>query len=116
MKEAERRYNSTAAKYQEEEGPPVAKKILDRLGARESLIEEVCDIIGQHHHPRLQESIEFKTVYDADMITNLEEKQKKDPVEPEKLAGILEKSFLTKSGGELARKVLLPQPLERRQP
>ena len=89
---------------------------MDRLGAREALIEEVCDIVGHHHHPRPEESIEFKTVYDADMITNLEEKHKKEPIELEKLAGIVEKSFLTKSGGELARKVLLPQPLERRQP
>jgi hypothetical protein len=51
IKEAERKYNSTAARYQEEEGPPIAREILMRLGAREELIDEVCDIIGHHHHP-----------------------------------------------------------------
>ncbi len=107
IKEAERKHGSTAAIYQEEEGPPIAKGILDGLGAREALIEEVCDIVGHHHHPRPEENVEFKTVYDADMIANLEAKHKKDPIEPEKLKGIVEKSFLTKSGGELARKVLL---------
>ena len=89
-------------------------EILSKLGAAKELIEEVCDIVGHHHHPQPEESIEFKTVYDADMITNLEEKHKKDPIEPEKLAVIVEKSFLTKSGEELARRVLLPRPLDRR--
>ena len=50
--EAERKYQSTAARYQEELGPPIARDILVKLGAREELIEEVCDIVGHHHHPR----------------------------------------------------------------
>ena len=107
IKAAERKYQSTAARYQEEEGPPIAKEILIRLGAREELIEEVCDIIGHHHHPRDEESPNFKSLYDADLITNLEEKHKKDPMNPEKLEKIIEKSFLTDSGGNLAKKVLL---------
>lgn len=108
IKEAERKHGSTAAKYQEEEGPPIAKAILDRLGAKEALIEEVCDIVGHRHDPRPAESIEFKTVYDADIIANLEEKHWKNPIDSEKLAGIIDKFFLTKSGEKLARKVLLP--------
>ncbi len=79
IKEAERKYQSTAYQYQEEEGPPVAREILERLGAGDELIEEVCDIIGHHHHPEPEEGINFKSIYDADMIANLEEKQKKDP-------------------------------------
>jgi len=34
IKEAERKYQSTAARYQEEEGPPVARDILERLAAK----------------------------------------------------------------------------------
>ncbi len=37
------------------------------------MIKEVCDIIGHHHHPREEETINFKCLYDADLITNLEE-------------------------------------------
>ena len=70
------------------------------------MIEEVCDIIGHHHHPRAEESTNFKSLYDADLITNLDEKHKKDPMNPEKLEKIIEKSFLTDSGGNLAKKVL----------
>lgn len=107
IKEAERKHQSTAAKYQEEEGAPIARDILNRLGAKEELIDQVCDIVVHHHHPREEETINFKSVYDADLITNLEEKQKKRPIDPETLTGIIEKSFLTESGRNLGRKVLL---------
>jgi len=107
IKEAERKHNSTDAKYQEEEGPPIAREILTRLGAKQGLIDEVCDIVAHHHHPKEDETVNFKSLYDADLVTNLEEKQKENPIEPEKLTGIIEKSFLTGSGANLARKVLL---------
>jgi len=107
IKEAELKYKDPAPRYQEEEGPPVARNILSRVGAREELIEEVCDIVGHHHHPSAEDTVNFKSVYDADMIVNLEEKQKENPTEPEKLAGIIEKSFLTKSGQNLAKNLLL---------
>lgn len=109
IKEAERKHQSTAARYQEEEGPPIAKQILGKLGAREELIEEVCDIVGHHHHPGPEESINFKSVYDADMIANMEDNHKERPVEPERLASVIEKSFLTESGANLAKKILLSE-------
>jgi putative nucleotidyltransferase with HDIG domain len=107
IKVSERKYNSSAPKYQHVEGPPVAREILTRLGAEEGIINEVCDIIGHHHSPRQEETINFNVIYDADLIVNLEEKQKESPSSPEHLAKIIEKSFLTKSGQELARKVLV---------
>jgi HD superfamily phosphohydrolase YqeK len=105
--EAEKKYNSTAAKYQEELGPPIAKMILEKLGAGEKLINEVCDIIGHHHHPRPEETVNFKVLYDADLITNLEESCKEKPMEPERLERIIKKSFLTESGRTQAQQVLL---------
>jgi len=106
IKEAERKYQSTAARYQEAEGPPIAREILEKLGAKEPLIQEVCDIVGHHHHPRDEETINYKSVYDADLITNLEETQKKRPLDSEKLREIVHKSFLTESGRKLAEEVL----------
>jgi len=41
IKESEKKYNSSAAGYQELEGPPVAREILDKLGARKDLAEKV---------------------------------------------------------------------------
>ncbi len=107
IKEAERKHKSTAAVYQEEEGPPVAREILEGLGARGELIEEVCDIIGHHHHPRDEETINFKVLYDSDLITNMEENLKQGPVDRERLAGTIGKAFLTEAGRLLAEEVLL---------
>jgi len=71
------------------------------------MIEEVCDIIGHHHHPRSDETLNFKVLYDSDLIVNLEEKQKESPMDTERLAQIIDKSFLTDSGRQTAREVLL---------
>lgn len=105
--EAEKRYNSSAAKYQEELGPSIARSILEKLGADEELIEEVCDIVGHHHHPRAEETLNFKVLYDADLIANIEDEHKDKPLETDRLERIIEKSFLTESGGREARKTLL---------
>jgi putative nucleotidyltransferase with HDIG domain len=109
IKEAERKYQSTSAQYQEKEGPLIAKEILIKLGAPKELIDEVCSIIGRHHHPRLEETINFKALYDADLITNLEEEQKECSVEVKKLAEIINHQFLTQSGRELAKSLFLKE-------
>jgi hypothetical protein len=111
IQEAERKYQSTAARYQEELGPPIARDILIKLGAREELIEEVCDIVGHHHHPRDEETLNYKVLYDADLIVNLEDSKGARPVaptKPEKMEEILKKSFLTERGRKLARELLTP--------
>ncbi len=107
IKEAERKYNSSAARYQEQEGPPIAREILIKLGAAEEMIEEVCHIIGHHHHPEKEETVNFKSLFDADLIANLEETHKQNPPDRAQLERILTKSFLTESGRKLAEKTLL---------
>jgi HD superfamily phosphohydrolase YqeK len=105
--EAERKHASAAPQYQEEEGPPIARSIMIKLGVKEELIDDVCDIIGHHHHPRNEETVNFKVVYDADFITCLEEKHKEKPMEPDRLIRIFKKSLLTASGLQTAKEVLL---------
>ena len=109
IKEAERKYNSNAPKWQELEGPPIARQILEKLNAKEEMIEEVCDIVGHHHHPREIETLSFKVLYDADLITNLEESNKETPMEKARIEKIIEKSFLTNHGREMATEVLVKQ-------
>lgn len=105
--EAEKKHGSTAAEFQEAEGPAVARSILEKLGAKEKLINEVCDIVGRHHHPRSTDSINFKAVYDADLLENTEEKKKNTPMDNNELEGFIEKSFLTGAGRATAKEVLL---------
>jgi hypothetical protein len=109
IKEAKEKYQDRASEYHEEEGRSVAREILAGLGAGPDLIQEVCDIIGHHHHPAPEEVIDFRCVYDADMIANLEERRHDGPIEPGVLADTIEKSFLTETGRTLAKNVLLPE-------
>ncbi len=105
--EAERKYHSTAAKYQHAEGPPIARAIMTGLGAREDLVEEVCDIIGHHHHPRDEETLNFKVVYDADFIVNLKEKQEEKKTKRDRLVRMIDTTMFTAGGKQLAREALL---------
>jgi predicted RNA-binding Zn-ribbon protein involved in translation (DUF1610 family) len=68
---AEKKYGSSRHDYQEREGPPVARKIMEARGIEEAVIGEVCGIIARHHSPRERETDNFKIVYDADQIVNL---------------------------------------------
>jgi hypothetical protein len=103
--EAERKHQSTEAVYQEEEGPPIARDILTKLGAPPGMIDEVSDIIGHHHHPRVEEALNYKAVYDADLIVNVEENQSEQKLPKEKLAALIEKNFLTEAGRKLAKSI-----------
>jgi hypothetical protein len=105
--EAERKYGSPAPEHQEKEGPSIARSIMIKLGAQEELIEEVCDIIAHHHHPRSEETVNFKVVYDSDLIANLEEKQKEKPVNAESLTTFIGQSLLTEGGRKEAREVFM---------
>lgn len=70
---AERTYGSCAGSYQEELGPPVARELLSGLGAPAELIEMVCAMIGKHHTPGGVDSPEFRILWDADALVNLDE-------------------------------------------
>jgi len=107
IKNAEEKYNSSAAKYQEIEGPPVARELMGDLGAKKEIVEEVCEIIGHHHHPGEDESLNFKVLYDADMLTNMYECKAKNEVDETEFQAKLDRLFLTESGNLLAKEVLM---------
>ncbi|UCD57131.1 MAG: HD domain-containing protein [Candidatus Hydrogenedentota bacterium] len=103
--EAERKHGSNAGRYQEIEGPPIAERILESLGADPKLVSEVCDIISHHHSPQKKETLNFKILYDADLLVNL-----RDEVHPSRWAGLgekMKKMFFTATGLNVARKELL---------
>ncbi|MFO7965316.1 MAG: HD domain-containing protein [Desulfobacterales bacterium] len=107
LPEAEKKYGSSGVEYREKEGPPVAKRMLKGLGAPNELIEEVCDIIAHHHHPGPGDNLNFKVVFDADRIADMEESMRKQPMASAQLEEMIETKFLTKSGTLHAKKLLL---------
>jgi HD superfamily phosphodiesterase len=103
--EAERKHGSNAGRYQEIEGPPIARRILESLGGSPEFIDEVCDIIAHHHSPRTEETVNFRILYDADRIVNLRDEVplfRRPALGPK-----MERMFLTLSGLEIARRELL---------
>lgn len=99
---AEKKHRSTAGRYQELEGPPIARRMLTALGMQEEKIEEACEIIANHHSPGKVQTINFKVVCDSDWLVNLPDEYKGNNV-----AYFIERVFLTETGKKLARKAYL---------
>jgi len=112
IKNAELKYQSNEARYQELEEPPVAREILTRMDVKDELIQEVCDIIGHHHHPRKVETLNFKILFDADLVVNLKENQKEKSIDREKLTTLIERSLFTETGKRLAQNLLMKTGVE----
>ncbi|MBS3809971.1 MAG: HD domain-containing protein, partial [Desulfobacterales bacterium] len=105
--EAEKKHGSSAARYQEEEGPPVARQIMEKLGAPGDMIDEVCEIIAHHHHPGKDETLNFKVLYDADLIANMEDNLKEKQTDRKRLETIISKNFFTQTGKKRAEELFL---------
>ena len=98
--QAERKHGSTAAKYQEIEGPIIAREILAKFNLDKADVEHICRIIANHHSAKNIDTIEFRIVWDADWLVNL-------PVDftdtsKEKLKEIIDKTFKTCKGRQIA--------------
>jgi hypothetical protein len=89
------------------EGTAVAREILTRLGAKETLVDEVCDLIARRHEPVENDATHVKVLHDATILAGLEERQKEHPDTKKDMARIIETSFRTEIGRNLAGKRLL---------
>lgn len=105
IKKAEQIHGYNTGKMQEEYGPALVQEILERIGFPEEKIPEACAIVGSHHTPNGAPGPNFPILWDADMIVNIGDEMA--DAEPEKLMSIIEKSFRTRKGRELARRVLV---------
>lgn len=105
IKAAEEKYGSSAGHYQEKEGPAIAGKILEKLEFKKEEIGEICEIIAHHHSPGKVDTKNFKILYDADWLVNLNDEV--DTKDREKLKKVIDKVFLTNAGKKLAEKTYL---------
>lgn len=103
--DCKKKYKSIEGQLQEIEGPPVAREILESLSINEEIIKEVCEIVGCHHSPGEIETMNFKIMWDADWLVNLSDVY--DTKDKTKLAEIIYKTFMTKSGLEKAKEIYL---------
>lgn len=101
IKVSEEKYNSSAGKYQEIEGPAVAQKMLDDLQYKKAKTERVCYLIGHHHTYDQIYGIDYQILVEADFLVNLaEEHSSKQTIE-----SVKNKIFKTKTGIWLINKI-----------
>ena len=103
IKEAERVHGSARAEYQEREGPPIARRIMKEINLNQETIDDVCAIVGCHHHGMDTESPEFRIVWDADVLAGWEEEI--SPGGPELSREKIEATLKTRPGKELAQRL-----------
>lgn len=93
---AEKKYGSSAGKYQEMEGPPIAREMLEKLRTSPMIIDRVCYLIGNHHSYTKIDGIDFQILVEADFMVNIYE----DAMDSKSIA-IIRKKYIKTSSGRL---------------
>ena len=92
---AEEKHHSTAGKYQELEGPAIARDLLEGFEAcNADFIDRVCFLIAHHHTYNVVDSVDYQILLEADFLVNAYE----DQLSPQAILSFREKVFRTKSG------------------
>lgn len=103
IKVSEEKYNSSAGKYQEIEGPAVAKSILQKYKITDESMGRILHLIGNHHSYTKIDGKEFQMLIEADFIVNIFE----DNINREAIISIRNKYFKTISGIKFINKMYL---------
>jgi HD superfamily phosphohydrolase YqeK len=95
--ESERKYNSSAARYQEKEGPPIARELIKDLALDQKIVERVCYMIGHHHTYEKVDRSDFQILFEADFLVNMYEGR----ASKDRISQIQQKIFKTKSANAI---------------
>lgn len=94
IKISEKKYNSSAGKYQELEGPDIAKELLLEFDIESSILDRVYFLIGHHHTYSKIDDIDFQILIEADFLVNIFE----DNLSSDSIQTIRSKYFKTNTG------------------
>ncbi|MDO4288005.1 MAG: HD domain-containing protein [Eubacterium sp.] len=94
IKLSEEKYHSSAGNYQEIEGPPVAKMMMQRHNLPEALIERVCFLIANHHTYGSIVALDYQILIEADFLVNIYE----GSYNKKQIESIYKKYFKTETG------------------
>ncbi len=103
--EAERKHGSSSGRWQEIEGPPIARRIMEGLEIDGETIEHVCRIVANHHSAREIDTPEFRVIWDADWLVNIPNEC--GDFDEEKLRKLVDRIFKTDAGREKAEELFL---------
>lgn len=94
IKLSEEKFGSSDGKYQEQEGPAEAEKLLREIGYEEDFIDKVCFLIAHHHTYKGIDNAPHRILVEADFLVNIYEEH----ISMELAKNVKEKIFRTKSG------------------
>jgi HD superfamily phosphodiesterase len=94
IKNSEIKYKSSNGKYQQMEGPPVAKEILQKYNVNDSIIDRICYLIGHHHEYSNIQGQDYQILVEADFLVNIYE----DEFDQVSIKRVRDKYFKTKTG------------------
>jgi HD superfamily phosphodiesterase len=103
IREAERKYGSADGKYQEMEGPAIARRLLQGFPLDEEETERILFLIGNHHSYSKIDAPDFQILAEADFLVNIFE----DGMDRDAVQSIWKKIFKTKTGSALLASLYL---------
>lgn len=103
IKASEEKYHSAAGKYQELEGPPVAREILAEFHLPPEVVERVCYLISRHHTYSEVDGLDYQALIEADFLVNIYE----DGMSPSQVRAIGDRIFKTRSGKQFLKYLYL---------
>ena len=71
IKESERKYGSSSGHYQQLEGPPEARALLNALQIPADVTERVCWLIAHHHTYANIHNADHQILVEADFLVNI---------------------------------------------
>jgi HD superfamily phosphodiesterase len=96
IKISEEKYGSSSGKYQELEGPEVARGLIKDIELSEKIKERVFYLIGNHHSYDRIDELDFQILIEADFLVNIYE----DSMKEDAVASVKEKYFRTETGSD----------------
>lgn len=103
IKLSEQKYNSSSGKYQQIEGPALAKELLEKLDFEDTIISRVCFIVGHHHTYTAIDGIDFQILVEADFLINIYE----DEISQEVICKIRDNYYKTDAGINFLKQMYL---------
>ena len=108
IKLAEAKYGKSDGKFQEQEGPAEAEKMLRVIGFEEAVIERVSYLVGHHHTYTNIDGMDYQILVEADFLVNyFENGNSADTIQKS-----VEKIFKTKTGKDMAETMFFPKPAD----
>ena len=100
-----KKYQSSAGKYQQIEGPAPAREMLTKLGFPPRMVERICWLVAHHQTYRQVDGLDHRILLEADFLVNALEEE----MTPQAIQAGREKVFATKTGRALLDAMYPPQ-------